>query len=381
MNKMGKTKKENVENVIQRSSKVAIGISGGVDSAVSAFLLKEQGYDVIGLFMKNWDEDDDTEYCTAEQDYKDAKKVCKHLNIPLYFANFAAEYWSEVFEKVLEFLDKGWTPNPDIWCNQYIKFHSFYQHAKSLGAQYIATGHYAKHDILDEEHLFLSKDANKDQTYFLYSIQKEVLAKSIFPLGDYLKSEVRAIAKKISLPNADRKDSTGICFIGKRSFRDFISKYYRHKKGNIVSLEGEKLGEHWGVHLHTMGQRSGLHIGGQKGHNIHQPWYVVNKNISTNELVVAQGKDNPNLYSSAIECFNLKAINLSFMKQGQNILVRFRHRGSLSEGVIEKSEESTVTVRFKKPQKAIALGQSAVFYVDNECIGGGIICEKYNDNK
>ncbi|KLU19456.1 tRNA 2-thiouridylase, partial [Proteus mirabilis] len=268
--------------------KVIVGMSGGVDSSVSAYLLKEQGYQVVGLFMKNWEEDDDTEYCSASTDLADAQAVCDKLGIELYTINFAAEYWDNVFEHFLSEYKAGRTPNPDILCNKEIKFKAFLEYAaEDLGADYIATGHYVRRrDIDGKSQLLRGVDNNKDQSYFLYTLSHEQIAQSLFPVGEMEKPEVRKIAEKLDLATAKKKDSTGICFIGERKFTDFLSRYLPAKPGAIVTVDGETIGEHQGLMYHTLGQRKGLGIGGTKDGG-EDPWYVVDKDVENNILVVA----------------------------------------------------------------------------------------------
>ncbi|KLU19457.1 tRNA 2-thiouridylase, partial [Proteus mirabilis] len=268
--------------------KVIVGMSGGVDSSVSAYLLKEQGYQVVGLFMKNWEEDDDTEYCSASTDLADAQAVCDKLGIELYTINFAAEYWDNVFEHFLSEYKAGRTPNPDILCNKEIKFKAFLEYAaEDLGADYIATGHYVRRrDINGKSQLLRGVDNNKDQSYFLYTLSHEQIAQSLFPVGEMEKPEVRKIAEKLDLATAKKKDSTGICFIGERKFTDFLSRYLPAKPGPIITVDGETIGEHQGLMYHTLGQRKGLGIGGTKDGG-DDPWYVVDKDVENNILIVA----------------------------------------------------------------------------------------------
>ncbi|MEJ2115479.1 MAG: tRNA 2-thiouridine(34) synthase MnmA, partial [Gammaproteobacteria bacterium] len=282
------------------SSKIIIGMSGGVDSSVAAYLLVEQGFEVEGLFMKNWEEDDDEEYCSASVDLADAQKICNQIKIPLHTVNFSSEYWDRVFEFFLNEYKAGRTPNPDIICNKEIKFRAFLDHALTLDADYIATGHYANCVINDNEaSLYKGLDKNKDQSYFLHTLDQQQLSKSLFPIGKLKKSQVRKIAKQHYFKTFDKKDSTGICFIGERKFREFLKKYIPSQHGEIRTLDEKKIGEHEGVMLYTIGQRQGLGIGGQRAHS-EEPWYVTHKDINSNCLYVVQGHEHETLYHSKL---------------------------------------------------------------------------------
>lgn len=377
-------------------TRVIVGMSGGVDSSVSAYLLKQQGFDVEGIFMKNWEEDDTEEYCTAAEDLADAQAVCDHLKIPLHTINFSAEYWDNVFEYFLEEYAAGRTPNPDIMCNKEIKFKAFLDYSLQLGADYIATGHYVQRSITQEEteklnqqhylpyldsnvHMLRGSDPNKDQSYFLYAIGEEQLKKSIFPVGNLPKSKVRTIAMEQGLINARKKDSTGICFIGERRFSDFLSRYLPAKPGKIVSTTGETIGEHQGLMYHTLGQRKGLKIGGLKTAQ-EMPWYVIDKNMETNELIVAQGHDHPALYHNALDVNQLNWIQPELIDSEHfdcTAKIRYRHIDEDCHVDIKGSEGRVV---FNNPQWAIAPGQSVVFYKDDICLGGGIIENRLNLN-
>jgi len=348
-------------------NKVLVGMSGGVDSSVSAFILKKEGYEVHGLFMKNWDDDDGSPYCSIKEDFMDAAFVADQLEIPLFEVNFAKEYKEKVFSYFLEELKKGRTPNPDILCNKEIKFKKFYDYALSKGYDYIATGHYAK---TNEDKLYKAMDTNKDQTYFLHAIDKEVLKRTLFPIGSMDKEQVRQIARENSLITSDKKDSTGICFIGERPFPDFISNYVSEKIGKIVDENGNELGEHKGLQYYTLGQRQGIGIGGQKGNN-NEPWYVAGKDMDTNTLVVVQGNDNPLLFSRELITRNLYLLNEDIEKKF-NGAAKVRYRQEDQECEIEILE-GKIQIRFEKPQRAVTPGQSVVIYKNNECLGGGEI--------
>lgn len=348
-------------------NKVLVGMSGGVDSSVSAFILKKEGYEVHGLFMKNWDDDDGSPYCSIKEDFMDAAFVADQLEIPLFEVNFAKEYKEKVFSYFLEELKKGRTPNPDILCNKEIKFKKFYDYALSKGYDYIATGHYAK---TNEDKLYKAMDTNKDQTYFLHAIDKEVLKRTLFPIGSMDKEQVRQIARENSLITSDKKDSTGICFIGERPFPDFISNYVSEKIGKIVDENGNELGEHKGLQYYTLGQRQGIGIGGQKGNN-NEPWYVAGKDMDTNTLMVVQGNDNPLLFSRELITRNLYLLNED-IEQKFNGTAKVRYRQEDQKCEIE-IVEGKIQIRFEKPQRAVTPGQSVVIYKNNECLGGGEI--------
>ena len=348
-------------------NKVLVGMSGGVDSSVSAFILKKEGYEVHGLFMKNWDDDDGSPYCSIKEDFMDAAFVADQLEIPLFEVNFAKEYKEKVFSYFLEELKKGRTPNPDILCNKEIKFKKFYDYALSKGYDYIATGHYAK---TNEDKLYKAMDTNKDQTYFLHAIDKEVLKRTLFPIGSMEKEQVRQIARENSLITSDKKDSTGICFIGERPFPDFISNYVSEKIGKIVDENGNELGEHKGLQYYTLGQRQGIGIGGQKGNN-NEPWYVAGKDMDTNTLIVVQGNDNPLLFSRELITRNLYLLNED-IEQKFNGAAKVRYRQEDQKCEIE-IVEGKIQIRFEKPQRAVTPGQSVVIYKNNECLGGGEI--------
>lgn len=353
--------------------RVVLGMSGGVDSSVAAILLKEQGYEVIGVFMKNWEEIDENGICHADEDYKDVISVATDLQIPYYSVNFAKEYWDRVFEYFLSEYRLGRTPNPDVMCNKEIKFKAFLDYANKLGADYIATGHYARlrNNENGEKELLRGLDNNKDQSYFLCALSQKQLEKVIFPLGEYEKSEIREIAKKYNLKTANKKDSTGICFIGERNFNEFLSKYLPAQDGNIVNQKGEILGKHHGLMYYTIGQRKGIGLGNSKN-GTGEPYFVVDKDIKKNELIVAQGDDS-SLYSKGLIANNFNLINK--IETPYKCSVKFRYRQEDVEATLEKIKEDEYKIIFDKPQKAVTLGQIAVIYNKEVCLGGGIINE------
>ncbi len=357
---------------LNSASKVIVGMSGGVDSSVSALLLKEQGYRVEGLFMKNWDEDDGTEYCTAKEDYADAQAVADRLGIALHGANFAAEYWDNVFEHFLAEYKAGRTPNPDILCNREIKFKAFLDYALQLGADYIATGHYTRRgEVGGKATLLKGLDPNKDQSYFLHAVGHSELEKSLFPIGDIEKPEVRQLAHSQGLVTHDKKDSTGICFIGERRFKDFLQQYLPAQPGEIYSLEGEHLGQHHGLMYHTIGQRQGLGIGGLANHG-DQPWYVVGKDLESNVLHVAQGNDNPALFSSQLSTGEVYWVSGEPPATPLRCSAKVRYRQS-DQACELAPEGAGYRVVFEQPQRAVTPGQSVVFYDGDRCLGGGVI--------
>ena len=355
---------------------VVIGMSGGVDSSVSAYLLKKQGFNVIGLFMKNW-QSEPGEVCSSEIDFKDASEVCDILDIPLHKANFSDDYWDRVFKQFLSEHKKGRTPNPDILCNREIKFKSFYDYALQIGADLIATGHYAKVENNNgEAKLYRSKDINKDQTYFLHEVSSKEFSKTIFPLSDLYKSEVRDIAKELNLNIHSKKDSVGICFVGEKNLRDFLNRFIKFKKGNILNTDNDVIGEHNGSVLYTIGQRQGLGIGGIKDTD-ELPWYVYGKNIAKNEIYVCQGVDNQLLYTESILLDRIHWINEFKTCKDLECLVQIRHRHKPVKCKVEFNER--INVKFEKEIRGVAPGQSAVFYKDNLCLGGGVIEARNND--
>lgn len=354
--------------------KIIVGMSGGVDSSVAAYLLKQQGYQVAGLFMKNWEEDDNDTYCGAAKDLADAQAVCDKLNINLHRVNFAAEYWDNVFKLFLAGYQAGRTPNPDILCNKEIKFNAFLSFAREeLEADYIATGHYVRrHTSAGKNCLLRGLDDNKDQSYFLYTLNQQQLARSLFPIGDLKKSEVRNIAEQLNLITAKKKDSTGICFIGERKFRDFLARYLPAQPGSIISVDGQDLGQHHGLMYHTLGQRKGLGIGGIKEGN-GAPWYVVDKNIATNTLLVAQDHKYAKLMSHGLIAQQLFWIDLPSLTFPLRCMVKTRYRQQDIPCTVFSKAENSIEVRFEKPIAAVTPGQSAVFYQGDICLGGGII--------
>ena len=359
--------------------RVVIGMSGGVDSSVAALLLKEQGYDVVGLFMKNWDDTDENGYCTATEDYKDVALVAEQIGIPYYSVNFEKEYWNRVFEYFLEEYRKGRTPNPDVMCNKEVKFKAFLDYAMDLGADYVAMGHYAQ-VTKDEDgtvHLLRGVDNNKDQTYFLNQLSQEQLQKSLFPLGHMEKSEVRAIAEKAGLATAKKKDSTGICFIGERNFNEFLSNYLPNRPGRMMTLDGEDKGAHAGLMYYTIGQRQGLGIGG--GGESNDPWFVIGKDIETQTLYVGQGFHHPDLYADYLEASDIHFTSDVPKAKEFTCTAKFRYRQKDTEVKVVLDETGTkATVYFAEPVRAITPGQAVVFYDGEECLCGGLIDAAYS---
>lgn len=356
------------------SKMVVLGMSGGVDSSVCAYLLKRQGYKVVGLFMKNWEEKDEFGVCQSAKEYADVIKVCEALDIAYYSVDFVKEYRENVFEHFLKEYEQGHTPNPDILCNREIKFKVFFDHAMKLGADFLATGHYCQNKVLHgRPRLVKGVDPGKDQTYFLYAIKEEVLAKVLFPIGGLLKPQVREIAQMMKLATSEKKDSTGICFIGERNFKPFLSQYLRPQKGDFIDLEGVKVGTHEGHQFYTLGQRKGLGLGGQGA-----PWFVVGKNPKANTVCVVRGEEHPALYSD-----NLEAIELSFINEDgpkflhEKLYAKNRYRQKDQDVLSCNLEGERLTVEFTHPQRALTPRQSIVLYADmggeRVCLGGGMI--------
>jgi len=355
------------------STRVIVGISGGVDSSVAALLLKQQGYQVEGLFMKNWEEDDNEDYCSAAEDLADAQAVCDLLDIPLHSVNFSAEYWDRVFHYFLEEYGAGRTPNPDVLCNKEIKFKAFLDHALELGADYIATGHYAGVERIDGRfRLLRGDDQNKDQSYFLYTLGQHQLAHTLFPLTEIEKPAVRRLAASANLPTQNKKDSTGICFIGERDFRQFLSRYLPAQPGEIRTPEGELIGQHQGLMYYTLGQRKGLGIGGIKSRS-DDPWFVVGKNMEQNVLLVAQGHDHPLLFHSGLTANQLHWVAGEAPPLPLKCSAKSRYRQSDHPCTILPLEDGRCRVIFDEPHWAITPGQAVVFYDGHQCLGGGTI--------
>ncbi|MBT8138147.1 MAG: tRNA 2-thiouridine(34) synthase MnmA [Gammaproteobacteria bacterium] len=355
------------------SRTVMIGLSGGVDSAVAALRLKQQGYRVEAMFMKNWEDDDGSEYCTARQDFEDAMRVADLLQVELHPVNFAREYWDNVFSFFLQEYKRGRTPNPDVMCNREIKFKVFRDHALELGAQWIATGHYARTGELDDGGTALLKaaDENKDQTYFLHSVAGEEFARTLFPLGELQKPAVRKIAEQAGLHNFSKKDSTGICFIGERRFSDFLQTYLPANPGPINDLNGRYLGDHKGLMYHTIGQRQGLGIGGLREAS-DAPWYVAGKDLPNNTLIVVQGNDHPALFKRSISTEIPHWINRAPALPLQ-CAAKIRYRQLDQQCSVSELPDGGLRVEFDQPQRAVTPGQYAVFYDRDRCLGGAVI--------
>jgi tRNA-uridine 2-sulfurtransferase len=348
--------------------RVVVGMSGGVDSSVAAWLLKEQGYDVLGLFMKNWEDDDTDEYCTSREDLVDAVSVAELIGIEIEAVNFSAEYRERVFAGFLAEYQAGRTPNPDVLCNAEIKFKAFLDHALQLGADRIATGHYAQVRERDGAfELLKAVDGSKDQSYFLYRLNQAQLSRTLFPLGTMLKRDVRALAQRIGLPNHAKRDSTGICFIGERPFREFLMRYLPTQPGPMETPEGEQVGTHQGLMYYTIGQRQGLGIGGPG-----EAWYVVDKQVERNVLLVVQGHDHPALFKQALHAERLSWVGPAAPSLGA-YAAKTRYRQADAGCVLTQLDEGACEVRFGAPQRAITPGQSVVLYAGEICLGGGII--------
>ncbi|VVC76160.1 tRNA-specific 2-thiouridylase MnmA [Aquicella siphonis] len=365
------------------SSRIIVGMSGGVDSSVAAYLLKNAGHLVEGVFMKNWEGDDTETYCPAATDIEDAQAVCDLLGIHLDIVNFADQYWERVFAHFLAEYRAGRTPNPDILCNREIKFRAFLDYARNRGADYIATGHYAR-ALKDSSgmHLLKGKDTQKDQSYFLHALDESQLAQSLFPIGNLSKHQVRDLARQLGLKNYNKKDSTGICFIGERKFKTFLSEYLPARPGKITTPDGEELGRHDGLMFYTIGQRQGLLIGGKKG-KTEAPWYVAEKDIQGNRLIVVQGENHPALFKQALITRSIHWINQTMPSFPLRTTAKTRYRQQDQACVIhcmhghsqEKTDGACFRIEFEQPQRAVTPGQSIVFYDDDICLGGGIIEE------
>ena len=352
--------------------RVVVGMSGGVDSAVSALLLKRAGYDVIGVFMKNWEEKDEDGVCTSEGDWRDVQQVCEQIDIPYYSVNFAKQYWDRVFTLFLNEYKAGRTPNPDVLCNREIKFKAFLDFAMQLGAEKIATGHFVQTN--EQGQLLKGVDPNKEQSYFLYMLHQQQLKKAIFPVGGMTKAEVREIALQNGLPVAKKKDSTGICFIGERHFKPFLSQYLPAQPGDMVTVDGEVVGRHDGLMYYTLGQRRGLGIG---GHGDGRSYFVVEKDLQNNRLIVAQGEDHPLLYSRDARIEQLTWIDEPAKTQ-QKYGVKTRYRQPDQRATLREMDENGAIVEFAEAQRAVTPGQSLVIYQGDVCLGGGIIAEYYH---
>jgi len=355
--------------------RVVVGMSGGVDSAVAAALLKEQGFDVVGLYMSNWKETDEGGCCTGEQDWSDVGRVCDRIGIPYYSVDFSQQYMDNVFKHFVEEYKKGRTPNPDVLCNREVKFGPFADFAREMGADYIATGHYCRvrHDG-DSHYLLRAADENKDQTYFLNQVGSRQLRDVLFPLGELFKSQVREAARRFGIPVAEKKDSTGICFIGERNFRRFLSQYIPMKDGDIVTRDGKIVGRHGGVYYYTIGQRRGLGIGGSEDGN-GERWFVLDKDVEKNLLIVSQGEDDF-LYKNTLETDGFNFITPPPAKEF-DCEARIKHRQPLQKAKAYV-QEGGVRIVFDKKQRAIAPGQYAVVYIGELCLGGGAISRAFD---
>ncbi|MDD2661591.1 MAG: tRNA 2-thiouridine(34) synthase MnmA [Methylococcales bacterium] len=364
------------------SKNIIVGMSGGVDSSVTALLLLEQGHQVTGLFMKNWEEDDGTEYCTAMEDLADAQQVCEKLGIELKTVNFAAEYWDEVFEVFLSEFKAGRTPNPDILCNKHVKFKAFLNYAvEDLGAEFIATGHYARVAEKNGEFFLLKGlDPNKEQSYFLYTLGQKALSKTLFPIGHLHKPEIRAMADKAGFANSRKKDSTGICFIGERKFTEFLQLYLPTQPGEMRTPEGQYVGKHSGLMYYTLGQRQGLGIGGVKNAP-DEPWYALDKDLKNNVLIVGQGHDHPLMLHNTLEASQLDWCSNKPLLEPLRCTAKTRYRQADQACRLEPMGDDRCRAVFDQAQRAITPGQSVVFYNGEVCLGGGIIESKYNENQ
>ncbi|MGM0589044.1 MAG: tRNA 2-thiouridine(34) synthase MnmA [Bacteroidota bacterium] len=365
----------------QPGERVVVGMSGGVDSSVAALVLKQAGYEVIGLFMKNWDEEDENGVCTATEDYEDVVRVAEQIGIPYYSVNFVKEYWDRVFTYFLEEYKKGRTPNPDVMCNKEIKFKAFLDHALKMGADWVATGHYARldtHPETSKRRMLKGVDQGKDQTYFLNQLSQDQIAQVLFPLGALQKSEVRTIAEQAELATADKKDSTGICFIGERDFKEFLSEYLPAQPGEMRQLDGTVRGQHDGLMYYTLGQRRGLGIGGG---GTGEPWYVVGKDVKENVLFVEQGKDHPALYVEGLRADEINWISGEAPDFPLECNIKYRYRQSDRPATITKHPDhpGQLLVWFDRKEQAVTPGQAVVFYQGDVCLGGAVIEETYPD--
>ncbi|MGG0642798.1 tRNA 2-thiouridine(34) synthase MnmA [Sporosarcina gallistercoris] len=353
----------------KKDTRVVVGMSGGVDSSVAAYLLKQEGYEVIGIFMKNWDDTDEFGVCTATEDYEDVISVCNQIGIPYYAVNFEQQYWDKVFTYFLDEYKAGRTPNPDVMCNKEIKFKAFLEHAMNLGADFLATGHYARiAETEDGVAMLRGVDTNKDQTYFLNQLNQEQLSKVMFPIGDMEKSRVREIAEEAGLSTAKKKDSTGICFIGERNFKEFLSNYLPAQQGDMKTMTGEKQGRHDGLMYYTIGQRHGLGIGGSG-----EPWFVIGKDLKTNTLLVGQGFHHEALYSDSLTATEVSFTTARTLPEEFKCTAKFRYRQADTGVTVKMTGPATAEVVFDTPVRAITPGQAVVFYDGDECLGGGTI--------
>jgi tRNA-uridine 2-sulfurtransferase len=366
-----------MNNKQPHETRVVVGMSGGVDSSVAALLLKEQGYDVIGIFMKNWDDTDENGVCTATEDFNDVIAVCNQIGIPYYAVNFEKQYWDKVFTYFLDEYKAGRTPNPDVMCNKEIKFKAFLDHAVTLGADYLATGHYAGVEYRDGEYKMLrGVDENKDQTYFLNQLGQDQLSKVMFPLGQYTKKEIREIAERSGLATAKKKDSTGICFIGERNFKQFLSNYLPAQPGEMQTMGGVVKGKHDGLMYYTIGQRHGLGIGGNG-----DPWFVVGKDLEKNVLFVEQGFHNELLYGDEVYASKISWTSNKPKEKEFTCTAKFRYRQEDNVVTVHMQEDGTVRIVCDEPIRAMTPGQAVVFYDGTDCLGGGTIDDVYRNGE
>ncbi|RAN59387.1 tRNA 2-thiouridine(34) synthase MnmA [Dolosigranulum pigrum] len=363
--------------------RVVVGMSGGVDSSATALKLKREGYDVVGIFMKNWDDTDENGVCTATEDYKDVQAVANQIGIPYYSVNFEKEYWNKVFEYFLDEYKKGRTPNPDVICNKEIKFKAFLDYAMDLGADYVATGHYARVERDDDGtvHMLRGVDSNKDQTYFLNQLSQDQLQRVMFPLGEMEKPDVRQLAEEAGLKTADKKDSTGICFIGERDFKEFLMNYLPAQPGEMQTLDGDVVNTHDGLMYYTIGQRQGLGIGGSKEYG-NEPWFVIGKDLERNVLLVGQGFHHEHLYATHLEASDFSFTVKAPAEAEFRCTAKFRYRTDDVPVTIKMNDDRTeAIVEFDESQRAITPGQAIVLYDGEECLGGGTIDRAYKEDK